>query len=385
MKKALIIFIVLLLVSTGLTIYFGLTSKDAYNRGYNEGTGDITAYEQMIEEYKNDILKMSSELENAKTELTETITKLNNALEQNSQDKQKITELTTQIEDLTNQISTLQNEIEELELKLEAYAKYEGVAVSANFYVDGKPYSVDIINIETDVVEFPTNFTVEGARFAGWSLDGQTVIQNTENYTITEDTDFYAVLMCDINFYINGTNTTKSVIKGTILNTILPDTPEYDNYIFEGFYQDENKVEEEIVITQHMSLIAKFREFVDLKLTAEQASGSINGDSINVIFDYADTGFVSDFFGFLLFDLTINEELVEDYDSNEYTFNVNGKEVYIMSVVSASSRTIFSIYSRNYEALTENDIEDTINIIFNQNDISIRIYNGVLTEVINEK
>ncbi len=380
MKKALVIFIVLLLASTGLTIYFGLTSKDAYNRGYNEGTGDITAYEQMIEEYKNDILKMSSELENAKTELTETITKLNNALEQNSQDKQTIADLTTQIEDLTSQISTLQNEIKELELKLEAYAKYEGVAVSANFYVDGKPYSVDIINIETDVVEFPTNITVEGTRFAGWSLDGQTVIQNTENYTITEDTDFYAVLMCDINFYINGTKTTKSVIKGTILNTILPDISEYDNYIFEGFYQDKNKVEEEIVITQHMSLIAKFREFLDIKLSAEQASGTVNGGSILITCDYDDIDFDNGLFG-LVFDLAINGEFIKDYD--DYIFNVNGNEVYISSLLATSSKAVLSIYSKNYGTLTEDDIEDTINIILN--DISIRVYNNNLTEVINEK
>lgn len=380
MKKALVIFIVLLLASTGLTIYFGLTSKDAYNRGYNEGTGDITAYEQMIEEYKNDILKMSSELENAKTDLTETITKLNNALEQNSQDKETIADLTTQIEDLTSQISTLQNEIKELELKLEAYAKYEGVAVSANFYVDGKPYSVDIINIETDVVEFPTNITVEGTRFAGWSLDGQTVIQNTENYTITEDTDFYAVLMCDINFYINGTKTTKSVIKGTILNTILPDIPEYDNYIFEGFYQDKNKVEEEIVITQHMSLIAKFREFLDIKLSAEQASGTVNGGNILITCDYDDIDFDNGLLG-LAFDLAINGEFIKDYD--EYIFNVKGNEVYISALLATSSKAVLSIYSKNFGTLTEDDIEDTINIILN--DISIRVYNNNLTEVINEK
>lgn len=380
MKKALVIFIVLLLASTGLTIYFGLTSKDAYNRGYNEGTGDITAYEQMIEEYKNDILKMSSELENAKTELTETITKLNNALEQNSQDKQTIADLTTQIEDLTSQISTLQNEIKELELKLEAYAKYEGVAVSANFYVDGKPYSVDIINIETDVVEFPTNITVEGTRFAGWSLDGQTVIQNTENYTITEDTDFYAVLMCDVDFSINGTNTSKSVIKGTMLNSILPDVPDYDNYIFEGFYQGKNKIEEDIAITQHMSLTAKFREFLDIKLSAEQASGAVNAGSILITYDYDDIDFDNGLFG-LVFDLAINGEFIKDYD--DYIFNVNGNEVYISSLLATSSKAVLSIYSKNYGTLTEDDIEDTINIILN--DISIRVYNNNLTEVINEK
>ena len=186
--------------------------------------------------------------------------------------------------------------------------------------------------------------------------------------------------MCDINFYINGTNTTKSVIKGTILNTILPDIPEYDNYIFEGFYQDKNKVEEEIVITQHMSLIAKFREFLDIKLSAAQANGAVNGDSILIICDYDDIDFDNGLFG-LVFDLAINGEFIKDYD--EYIFNVNGNEVYISSLLVTSSKAALSIYSKIYGTLTEDDIEDTINIILN--DITMRVYNNNLTEVINEK
>lgn len=224
---------------------------NAVSDAYDQALGDRDNYLGQIDYYR-------TQLEITIENLTETSQQLNEALAENSSNTQLIEELNNTINSLTTQISTLQSQITELQLKLDAYAEYEGVAVYANFYVDGEPYDVDIVNKNTDYVSFPTGVIFEDCNFEGWSLDGETVIYE-ENYTIEEDTNFYAVLTCDVTFSVNGEQTTSKVLKNTTFSNLNPEVEEFEGYELEGFYIGNEKVEDDYVISCHTNFTAKFR------------------------------------------------------------------------------------------------------------------------------
>lgn len=196
--------------SIGLAVYFGISSKNNYEKGYNDGTEDLSAYEQLIENYKNTISDMTIELEENRTELSETIIKLNNALSQNNQNKETIKTLTNQVETLTNQINEMQEKIKYYEELLEAYLENDENTFKAEFYINDELQDIKIVNASVKVV-FP-NITVEQPYlFKGWSLDGETIIEDTSNYYIGEDTKFYAVIKFDssrnnVVSYVNSNN-----------------------------------------------------------------------------------------------------------------------------------------------------------------------------------
>lgn len=195
--------IIISVISIALAIYFGIISNESYNKGYDDGAGDLTAYEQVIEDYQNTIESISIDYENTKIELAETLNKLNNSLKQNSQDKETI-------KTLTNQINEMQEKIKYYEELLEAYLENDENTFKAEFYINDELQDIKIVNSSVKVV-FP-NITVEQPYLLkGWSLDGETIIEDTSNYYIEEDTKFYAVIKFDssrnnVVSYVNSKN-----------------------------------------------------------------------------------------------------------------------------------------------------------------------------------
>lgn len=211
MKKFVIALgIIISVISIALAIYFGITSNESYNKGYEDGAGDLTAYEQVIEDYQNTIESILIDYENTKIELAETQTKLNNSLKQNSQDKETISLLTNQVETLTNQLTEYLSQIKYYEELLEAYLENDENTFKAEFYINYELQDIKIVNASVKVV-FP-NITIEQPYlFKGWSLDGETIIEDTSNYYIEEDTKFYAVVKFDASrnnvvSYVNSNN-----------------------------------------------------------------------------------------------------------------------------------------------------------------------------------
>lgn len=202
--------IIISVISIALAIYFGITSNESYNKGYDDGSGNLTAYEQIIEDCQNTIESISIDYENTKIELAETQNKLNNSLNQNVQDKETITNLTNKVEELITQLSEMQEKIKYYEELLEAYLENDENTFKAEFYINDELQDIKIVNASVKVV-FP-NITIEQPYlFKGWSLNGETIIEDTSNYYIEEDTKFYAVVKFDssrnnVVSYVNSNN-----------------------------------------------------------------------------------------------------------------------------------------------------------------------------------
>lgn len=340
---------------------------DAVSDAYDQAIGDRNNYLSQIEYYK-------SQLEQTIANLSSTTQQLNELIATNSENLALIEQLNTTINSLNDQIANLQLQIQELQLKLDAYAQYEGVAVCANFYVDGTPYDVDIVNINTDYVEFPTNVVVEGCNFEGWSTDGQTVIENTSSFTIDKNTNFYAVLTCDITFNTYGTASTTKALKGTTLSSILPTVDDYENMVFEGWYIGNTKQDENMQITSHITFTAKFRKYIDITSFSQLTYETRFEDSLTkyIFIDYYNNfPFTSGFLGFLNADFYLNGEKIEDESTVElgsYKFNLSC----FATIVGIEVR----IESENND-LTQNDIEPIYQLLTPA--LSARIYDGELT------
>lgn len=165
---------------------------------------------ETIQEYKQKINELTLDLNNVTIELNQTKDTLEVAIKQNVQDKETITSLTNQVETLTNQLTDYLNQIKYYEELLEAYLENDENTFKAEFYINDELQDIKIVNASVKVV-FP-NITIEQPYlFKGWSLDGETIIEDTSNYYIEEDTKFYAVVKFDASrnnvvSYVNSNN-----------------------------------------------------------------------------------------------------------------------------------------------------------------------------------
>lgn len=165
---------------------------------------------ETIQEYKQKINELTLNLNNVTIELNQTKDTLEVAIKQNVQDKETITSLTNQVETLTNQLTDYLNQINYYEELLEAYLENDENTFKAEFYINDELQDIKIVNASVKVV-FP-NITIEQPYlFKGWSLDGETIIEDTSNYYIEEDTKFYAVVKFDTSrnnvvSYVNSNN-----------------------------------------------------------------------------------------------------------------------------------------------------------------------------------
>lgn len=183
--------IIISVISIALAIYFGITSNESYNKGYDDGAGDLTAYEQVIEDCQNTIESISIDYENTKIELAETQTKLNNSLNQNAQDKETITNLTNKVEKLTTQLSEMQEKINYYEELLQD-AGFNGYKL--NFYADSKLYLICFVKENTDLSDLVSSPEKTGFEFLGWSTDEtEENIIDLNTLEIVEDTNLYAI------------------------------------------------------------------------------------------------------------------------------------------------------------------------------------------------
>lgn len=288
----------------------------AVSEAYDQGVGDKNSYIEQIDYYKNQLELSSLQLSEVTQQLTETTQQLSEALQNNSSSAEKIEELNSTIESLNRQIQIYLEQIKELQLKLDAYTEYEGVAGYATFYVDGSIYDVDVVNLNDGIVEFP-NITVEGCNFEGWSIDGINDIE-TENYTIQSDTNFYALLTCDVTFSINGTTTHKTVPKNTILSAIVPEVEEFEGYVLDGFYEGDLKVDGDATITKHTTFVAKFRKYIedefDLNTVDDREDFIHNNFAMYSLMIYRDIPFESNIQSHCEFKITYNNGFEYEYD-----------------------------------------------------------------------
>lgn len=290
MAKKIVGYIVIIALFIGS--FFGIYYAVKYSQ-VEDSNNIIDDYKQQIEDltdsnnqkdeyYKEQIALLSADIADLTQQLSETTQQLSEALQDNLASAEIIEELNSSIASLNSQIQEQLEQIKELQLKLDAYTEYEGVAGYATFYVDGSVYDVDVVNLNDGIVEFPS-ISVEGCNFEGWSLDGVNAIENTENYTIQSDTTFYALLTCDATFSINGSVTSITVPKNTILSSIVPEIEEYEDYLLDGFYVDDVKVGEDSKITQHTTYLAKFRKYIEADFDFNTA------DDVNKINDAGST------------------------------------------------------------------------------------------------
>ena len=197
-------------VAIALSIYFGIDSRNSYNKGYNDGTGDLSAYEQVVNEYQSQISQYVIHIQELNNKLTSVTNQLNDVLTQSEIDQALISSLQTQISELQNSLQTANSQKAYYEELLEAYLEDDDNTFKAEFYIKDEIYDIKIVNSSVKV-SFPILNMDSPYIFKGWSLDGETVIEDTSNYFIEQDTKFYAVIHFDIAYqnvysYCKGNN-----------------------------------------------------------------------------------------------------------------------------------------------------------------------------------
>lgn len=259
MKKGLIATIILLVISVGLAVFFGVESSNNYKQGYDDGAKDIAVYEQIIDEQIEEITSLKrtiselqlsvdgylEEIENLELNLNasnhdnERLNNLVNDLQEESQalneqinllnetiaDLQaEISSLESQLTDkdddnleLQNTIQSLQNTISSLNTTIQYY---KDVVDSYNF--DNKSivtFEVFDEYYDAVVVEKTLGFSKEitspsalGYSFDGWSIDGVTPIE-LDGYVFVNDTTLTALMTEEeqqyiVNSQVNSRSTT---------------------------------------------------------------------------------------------------------------------------------------------------------------------------------
>lgn len=233
----------------------------------DEYEDDLDEMQTQTDYYKNQIDAYLKDLQDYKTRLETTTNNLNQALEQNDKDAETIAGYLDDIAELNLKIENLNEQIDYLTDLLDSYELNEN-AVLAQFYVNGSFYNSVITN-SGDVLEFPDAPIVNNCTFEGWSLtNGGDVIVET-NYTISEDTVFYAKITCEVEVDFNEEITTYTVLYNSNLSDTLPTLTD-DNYTIYGWYNEFNDkiIVEGYKVQQNMTLKAKFAKYIDLNFEA---------------------------------------------------------------------------------------------------------------------
>lgn len=233
----------------------------------DEYEDDLDEMQTQTDYYKNQIDAYLKDLQDYKTRLETTTNNLNQALEQNEIDAEAIAGYLDDIAELNLKIENLNEQIDYLTDLLDSYELNEN-AVLAQFYVNGSFYNSVITN-SGEVLEFPDAPIVNNCTFEGWSLtNGGDVIVET-NYTISEDTVFYAKITCEVEVDFNEEITTYTVLYNSNLSDALPTLTD-DNYTIYGWYNEFNDkiIVEGYKVQQNMTLKAKFAKYLDLNFEA---------------------------------------------------------------------------------------------------------------------
>lgn len=228
---------------------------------------DLDEMQTQTDYYKSQIDAYLKDLQDYKTRLETTTNNLNQALEQNEIDAEAIAGYLDDIAELNLKIENLNEQIDYLTDLLDSYELNEN-AVLAQFYVNGSFYNSVITN-SGEVLEFPDAPIVNNCTFEGWSLtNGGDVIVET-NYTISEDTVFYAKITCEVEVDFNEEITTYTVLYNSNLSDALPTLTD-DNYTIYGWYNEFNDkiIVEGYKVQQNMTLKAKFAKYLDLNFEA---------------------------------------------------------------------------------------------------------------------
>lgn len=128
-----------------------------------------------------------------------------------------------EIKTLKNQIATLEARITDLQIRIDAYDKYGKVEVV--YKSNGITNFAEIIETGASPKSVPTLDNTTSEHFAGWSIDGETVI-DPSIMTLTENTTFIAVW------------------KNKVGDWLLNDEYDYGETIFPNFTSRELKITE---------------------------------------------------------------------------------------------------------------------------------------------
>lgn len=179
---------------SGTNIYLQDDVDRAYQDGYNAGNSTKTENEVLINNYREQILSLTAQV-NTLTEDNE--------------------EYATDNEALIDQLAELNQQIEYYQMLMQAYEDYNVATIE--YYVNGKLYDIDVLD-KGDKIELADNYTnnlptednSEVLWFRGWTLDVDNVTDETvslinKNYIVDNHIKLYAaVFTLDIRFEIAG-------------------------------------------------------------------------------------------------------------------------------------------------------------------------------------
>ena len=134
-------------------------------------------------------------------------------------------------------------------------------------------------------------FTNSGKVFAGWAktADGEVVYAGGEEITVDENTDLYAVWgdAYTVTFDNDGVTSTVDVARDNAIGTTkMPKDPTKKGYTFEGWFNGEDKLTADTVITDDVTYTAKWTPIkYTIKFDKDAADAVGSMDDISATYD----------------------------------------------------------------------------------------------------
>lgn len=265
----------------GNKYYTASDVQSAYDKGYDDGVGDKSQYEEVIKAYKEKVQSLNLTIakndktisglqDSIKTKDAE-IDGLEKQIEELSPYKDKADELNALIDKLKKTISEQEKTIEYYENAISSLEDEDTIFVT--FEADNSVYSVEKIARGAKVTTIVNPASTEHAKFVGWYL-GEELI-NLDSYTFDNSVKLVAKFerSYTVRFMVDGEVYDTQLVQENSCIT-CPEEPSKDGYIFKGWSTSGGIIVDKIEtvsVNSHLTYVAVFTALHTVKFVYEDA------------------------------------------------------------------------------------------------------------------
>ena len=211
-----------------------------------------------------------------------------------------------------------------------------------------------------NVLNEPVEPTREGYNFFGWYLDDEPFDFNSE---INDDITLYAKwgTSNEVKITFNYENYTKDSIINKNEKVLEPFTPHKDNYVFVGWYNNDELFDFDDEVLSSVTLVPKYEELSNLETVSIYKDSEIRDDKLVYHGVLNNSAIMFEHGFYLVYGRTNYEELMAKInEAGNNTFSINGKEVFKVIVKGTRSDGTYSVV---LTGIPEAGYDDVITVV----------------------
>lgn len=347
--------------------------QNAYNQGYDNGVGDKSQYEQLINSYKEKIQGLNltiAKMDKTITDLRDTIAKkdakikeLEKQIEELLPYKDKVQELNELIDKLDKTIKAQEKTIKYYEDRISDLEDDDTIFIT--FEANNSVYSVEKIARGAKVTTIVNPTSSDRVRFAGWLLDGVLIDVNTYIFNSSVKLVAQFDYAHSVRFMVDGACYNEQlVIEGN--SATLPDTPTLTDdgaYTFVGWMLDGVVIDATTPVTADVEYVAQFERnttSLDTSSFVQLGTNEVKKSVNAIVFDY-----YSNYNNYVIDGVNVINNITPAFSVNGVSCYLVTNTVYVLSNYNVRTTNIsFSGYTALESIAFNNLIVDTTTMGF---------------------